>query len=96
MSWYRLTRQGEPTLVLGKALLFPQGHVVALKHAADRLAVFPQDADQHGQQQFLDALHTHGQDLYAQKVMELVHRQAGEGVGLAEDDAAAVQVIIPC
>ena len=53
-----------------------------------------QKVHQGGQQHVLDALHAHGQHLDAEQVVELVHGQPGEGVRLAEDDAAAVQVII--
>ena len=81
-----------PSLPLGQALLFPQGHVVAQKHAPDGLSVLPQDADQQGQQKVLNVFHAHREDLHAQKVVEFVHGQAREGVRLAEDDPAGVQI----
>ena len=89
-----LAGQGEPALILGEPLFVPQGHIVPLEHAPDGLAVLPENLYQSGQEHLLDALHAHGQHLDAEQVVELVHRQAREGVRLAEDDAAAVQVII--
>ena len=81
-----------PSLPLGQTLLFPQGHVIAQKHAPDGLPVLPQDADQQGQQKVLNVFHAHREDLHAQKVVELVHGQARESVRLAEDDPAGVQI----
>ena len=49
--------------------------------------LFPQE------QQVLDTLHANGEDLHAQKIVELVHCQPREGVCLPEDDAAGVQVL---
>ena len=59
----------------------------------DRLSVLPQDLRQHGQQRSLHPLHPHGQHLHGEQIVELVHRQSRKGVRLAEDDAAAVQVL---
>ena len=85
--------QGIPALALRKALFFPQGHIVAQKDAPDGKAILPQQPDQRRQQNVLNALHAHGEYLYAQKVPELVHGQTGEGVGLSEDDPTGVQIL---
>ena len=90
-----LAGQGEPALVLLQSLLFPQLHVVALVDAGDGLAVGAQHLYQHGQQLSLDLLHAVGEHLHREQIVEPVHRQAREAVRLAEDDAAAVQVLRP-
>ena len=79
----------EPALVLLQALQLPDGHVVALKNAADRFAVLAQRLHQQGEQQVFDFFHSGGQGLGDQDIGEAVHRQPWEAVGLAEDDAAA-------
>ena len=79
--------------MLGQALQAADGHVAPLVHAGDVLPVGPQDVHQQGQQQAFQPLDAHAQHLDAQQRAEAVHSQAGEMVGLAEDDAAAGQVL---
>ena len=88
-----LPGQREPALVLGHALLLPEGHIVALEDTADCLSVLPEDAHQHGDQHPLDPLHAHGEHLHAEQVVKFVHRQPGEGIRLAENHPAAVQIL---
>ena len=88
----RFAGEGVPPLALGQTFLVPEGHIVPQEHAPDGLAVLPENVHQSGQQEILQALHPHGQHLHAEEVVELVHRQAGEGVGFPEDDAAGVQI----
>ena len=77
-----------PSLVLGKALFFAQGHVVALVQPADILPVGAQHLHQRREQRVFQPLHTHAQHLGRQKRAVPVHRQAGKLVCLAENDAA--------
>ena len=88
----RLAGQGIPALVLRHALPLPQGHVVALVDAPDILSVLPQHLCQQREQAILDALHAETQGLGHQHGLEPIHRQAGEQVGLAKNNAAAAAV----
>ena len=86
------TGQGIPALVLGHPLPLPEGHIVALVDAADLLPILPQHLGQQGKQPVLDALHAQTEGLGHQHAFKPVHRQAGEQVGLSENDAAAAAV----
>ena len=89
----RFTRQGEPALSFGKSFFFPQARVVAFVHAANGLPVGAQKIHQGGQQHVLALLHAEGQNLNHQNIVEAVHGQAGESVRLAEDYAAAGEIL---
>ena len=81
--------EGKPTLVLRQALLFAKHDIVALKKAVDRLAVLLQHLDNEGEEHVLDLFHAERERLRDEKIFKPVDRQAGEGVRLAEDQAAA-------
>ena len=69
------------------------GSVVALKDAGDALPVFTQHLNEQREDQILEPLHPDGERLCHKDVGEPVHREAGETVRLAEDHAAAAQVL---
>ena len=81
--------EGEPALALRQPLFFAQGHIVALEKAVDPLAVLLQNLDDEREEHILDLLHAERQRLRDEQVFKPVDRQAGEGVCLAEDQAAA-------
>ena len=87
-----LTRQLEPALALLEALFGTQGLVVPLVDAVDGLAVGPQDFGEEGEEDGLQLLHADAEGLGDEDVVEAVHGQAGELVGLAEDDPAGREV----
>ena len=87
-----LTRQLEPALALLEALFGTQGLVVPLVDAVDGLAVGPQDFGEEGEEDRLQLLHADAEGLGDEDVVEAVHGQAGELVGLAEDDPAGREV----
>ena len=87
-----LTRQLEPALALLEALFGPQGLVVPLVDAVDGLAVGPQHFGEEGEEEGLQLLHADAEGLGDEDVVEAVHGQAGELVGLAEDDPAGREV----
>ena len=81
-----------PALIERKALLLANLGIVALVDAGDVLAVLAQDAREQREQHGAEALHAHGEAFGHQDVLVAVDHQAREGVGLAEDKAAAVGV----
>ena len=88
----RLTRQLEPALVLLEALLGAQSLVVPLVDAVDGLAVGPQHLGEEGEEEGLELLHPHAEGLGDEDVVEAVHGQARELVGLTKDDPAGREV----
>ena len=82
-------RKVKPALVFLQPLPGADGNVVALVQAVDLPAVVPQQLYQQRKEHGLDALDAHRERLCHQIPAETVHRQAGEQVGLAEDDTAA-------
>ena len=89
----RLTRQLEPALVLPEALLGAQSLVVPLVDAVDGLAVGPQHLGEEGEEEGLELLHPHAESLGDEDVVEAVHGQARELVGLTKDDPAGREVV---
>ena len=87
-----LAGQGEPALVLFQPLLGAQGFVVALVDAVNGLSVRPQHLSQQGEEHRLQLFHAHAQGLGDQNIVEPVHRQAGELVCLAKNEAAGGKV----
>ena len=90
-----LPGEAVPALPLLQPLPLPQGDVVALVDPPDLLAVGAEHLRQGGEDHILAQLHPVGHGLGHQDVVEPVHRQAGELVGLPKDDPAAVQVLGP-
>ena len=86
------TRQLEPALALLEALFGTQGLVIPLVDAVDGLAVGPQHFGEEGEEDGLQLLHADAEGLGDEDVVEAVHGQAGELVGLAEDDPAGREV----
>ena len=84
--------QGEPALVLFQPLLGTQGFVVALVDAVNGLSVCPQHLSQQGEEHRLQLFHAYAQGLGDQNIVEPVHRQAGELVCLAKNEAAGREV----
>ena len=82
----------EPALPLLHTLKRADGRVIALENAVDHNAVLSEDLDEQREKHLLDALHADGEGLRDEQVFKAVHRQAGEAVRLAEDDAAAGNV----
>ena len=91
----RLPGEGIPALVLLESLECPDGDVVALKDAVDLLTVCAQNLHNQRKNQIFDALHPHRKGLRDQKIGETIHREPREAVGLAEDHAAAAEVLRP-
>ena len=86
----------DAALALLHALLFAHGKVVALINA-----LRPEHLGQNGENIIPHALHTERDDLERQAVAEFVHRQAGQAIRLAENDAACVRKaqclpVFPC
>ena len=98
-----LPRKGKPALALRQPLFFAQGHIVALEKAVDLFAVLLQNLDNKGEERVLEPLHAERERLRDEQVFKAVDRQAGEGVRLAEDQAAAAGLsvhhrlaVVPC
>ena len=89
----RLPGEREPALALRQALPGAEGGVVSLIDAPDLLPVLPQHVCQQRENHILPLLHAVGEGLGYQGVVEAVHSEAGELVGLAEDEAAAVELL---
>ena len=89
----RFAGQLKPALVLLQPLFGAQGFVVALIDAVDGLAVGPQHFCQDREEHGLELFHPNAQGLGDEDAAETVHGQAGELVGLTEDDAACGQVV---
>ena len=87
-----LAGQGKPALVLFQPFLGAQGFIVAFVDAVNGLSVCPQYLGQQGEEHRLQLFHAHAQSLGDQNVVEPVHRQPGELVGLAKDEAAGGKV----
>ena len=92
----RRNRAVDAALALLHALLFAHGKVVALINA-----LRPEHLGQNGENIIPHALHTERDDLERQTVAEFVHRQAGQAIRLAENDAACVRKtqclpVFPC
>ena len=92
----RRDRAVDAALALLHALLFAHGKVVALINA-----LRPEHLGQNGENIIPHALHTERDDLERQTVAEFVHRQAGQAIRLAENDAACVRKaqclpVFPC
>ena len=87
-----LAGQGEPALVLFQPLLGAQGFVVALIDAVNGLSVRPQHLSQKREEHRLQPFHAYAQGLGDQNIVEPVHRQAGELVCFAKDEAAGREV----
>lgn len=83
-----LAGQLEPALVLRQPFLGAQSLIVPLVDAVDGLAVGPQHFCQKGEEEGLELFHADAEGLGDEDILEPVHRQAGELVGLAEDDPA--------
>ena len=86
----------DAALALLHALLFAHGKVVALINA-----LRPEHLGQNGENIIPHALHTERDDLERQAVAEFVHRQTGQAIRLAENDAACVRKaqrlpVFPC
>ena len=86
----------DAALALLHALLFPHSEIVALINA-----LRPEHLGQNGENIIPHALHTERDDLERQTVAEFVHRQAGQAIRLAENDAACVRKaqclpVFPC
>ena len=82
----RRDRAVDAALALLHALLFPHSEIVALINA-----LRPEHLGQNGENIIPHALHTERDDLERQAVAEFVHRQAGQAIRLAENDAACVR-----
>ena len=87
-----LAGQGKPALVLLQPLLGAQGFIVALVDAVNGLAVRPQHLSQKREEHRLQLFHAYAQGLGDQNIVETVHRQAGELVCLAKNEAAGREV----
>ena len=87
-----LAGQGEPALVLFQPFLGAQGFIVALIDAVNGLSVCPQHFSQKREEHRLQPFHAHAQGLGDQNIVEPVHRQAGELVCLAKNEAAGGKV----
>ena len=88
-----LAGQLEPALVLRQPFLGAQSLIVPLVDAVDGLAVGPQHFCQKGEEEGLEFFHADAEGLGDEDILEPVHRQAGELVGLAEDDPAGREVV---
>ena len=99
-----LAGQGKPAFVLFQPLLGTQGFIVALIDAVNGLSVCPQHFSQKREEHRLQPFHAHAQGLGDQNIVEPVHRQAGELVCLAKNEAAGGKVgglqhgfaVVPC
>ena len=87
-----LAGQGKPALILFQPLLGAQGFIVALVDAVNGLTVCPQHLGQQGKEHRLQLFHAYAQGLGDQNIVEPVHRQPGELVGLAKNEAAGGKV----
>ena len=87
-----LAGQGKPALVLFQPFLGAQGFIVAFVDAVNGLSVCPQYLGQQGEEHRLQLFHAHAQSLGDQNIVETVHRQAGELVCLAKNEAAGGKV----
>ncbi len=87
-----LAGQGKPALVLFQTLLGTQGFIVALVDAVNGLSVRPQHLSQKREEHRLQLFHAYAQGLGDQNIVETVHRQAGELVCLAKNEAAGREV----
>ena len=80
----RIKGIAQESRALLQALLISHGHVVALIQLR-QACHFAQGLDDEG----FEAVHTQGHGLDHQHVVELVHHERGQAIGLAEDHAAA-------
>ena len=87
-----LARQLIPALALLEPLKRADSDVVALIYTVDPLPILAQHLGEQWEDHVLEPLHTDRERLRDEDVREPVHSQAGEAVGLAEDDAAAGNV----
>ena len=92
----RRHRAVDAALALLHALLFPHSEIVALINA-----LRPEHLGQNGENIIPHALHTERDDLERQAIAEFVHRQTGQAIRLAENDAACVRKtqclpVFPC
>ena len=88
----RQTFNGIPALALLQSFPEPDGHIVSLVDAPDVLAHLAQNVQQGGKHHVLHPLHAQGEHLHGQDRVIPIHRQAGHLVGLAVDQAAALEV----
>ena len=89
----RAAAAAEPALALFEALQRADRHVVSLVDAADLLPVGGQDLQQQREQLRLALFDADREGLRHKEIGKAVHRQAREAVGLAEDDAAAREIL---
>ncbi len=85
--------QRKPALPLFHALEGANGDVVSLVQAANFLPVLAQQLHQRGKQRGFYLFHPHREGLRHQQIVELIHRESREAVGLTEDHAAAVELV---
>ena len=87
-----LAGEGGEALVLGQTLLVPQSFIVALVNTADILPVLPQRSDEKGEEGVIALLQPKREGLDHQNVVESVHCQSGQAVGLSKDHPAGGEV----